>query len=148
MLAQKNKLTEQLPKILVVAILVGGVLVLVSKLGGPSIDGMVDVKVPNLSALAEKGRKDFEANCVQCHGAHGAGSDMGPPLIHNIYNAGHHGDSAFLLAAKRGVPRHHWNFGNMPPQPQITKEMMKGIVQYVRELQVANGIRYKPHKMN
>ena len=48
--------------------------------------------------------------------------------------------SAFVLAAKRGVPQHHWNFGNMPPQPQVGDRSLQQIIAYVRELQQANGI--------
>ncbi len=32
------------------------------------------------------------------------------------------------LAAKRGVTRHHWNFGNMPPQPQVNERQVEGII--------------------
>jgi cytochrome c1 len=35
----------------------------------------------------------------------------------------------------------------MPPQPQVTEQQIRAIVQYVRELQIANGIRYHPHRM-
>jgi hypothetical protein len=35
----------------------------------------------------------------------------------------------------------------MPPQPQVSDEQLKAIVQYVRELQIANGITYRPHSM-
>jgi Asp-tRNA(Asn)/Glu-tRNA(Gln) amidotransferase B subunit len=67
--------------------------------------------------------------------------------VHNIYNPGHHADQSFLLAAKRGVRRHHWPYGDMPKQPQVTNRELAAIVKYVRELQVANGITYKPHRM-
>jgi len=107
----------------------------------------VDVRVPELSSVAARGKVAFDANCAQCHGKNAAGTDKGPPLIHNIYNPGHHGDQAFLIAAKRGVRRHHWPYGNMPPQPQVTNAELTSIVKYVRELQVANGITFKPHRM-
>jgi hypothetical protein len=45
-----------------------------------------------------------------------------------------------VLEAKRGVPQHHWNFGNMPPQPQVGKRSLQQVTAYVRELQRANGI--------
>jgi hypothetical protein len=35
----------------------------------------------------------------------------------------------------------------MPPQPQVTGKEMATIIQYVRELQLANGITYRPHRM-
>lgn len=108
---------------------------------------IVSVNVPTLSDMALAGKKGFDANCASCHGVNAAGGDQGPPLIHDIYNPGHHADAAFFLAVKRGVPRHHWNFDNMPPQPRVTREEVAAIVRYVRELQEANGIVWKPHRM-
>jgi len=108
---------------------------------------IVDVSVPELSSVAAKGKVEFDANCAQCHGKNAAGTGKGPPLIHNVYNPGHHGDQAFLFAAKRGVRQHHWPYGNMPPQPQVNGAQITAIVKYVRELQVANGITFKPHRM-
>jgi len=109
--------------------------------------GTVHVKVPSLSDVATRGKAAFDANCAPCHGVNASGSDKGPPLVHDIYNPGHHADGAFFLAAKLGVRQHHWPFGNMPPQPQVTEEQLKAIVLYVRELQSANGITYRPHRM-
>ncbi len=106
-----------------------------------------DVKVPQLSPQAAGGKTAFDANCATCHGSNAAGTDKGPPLIHDIYNPGHHSDEAFFLAAKLGVRRHHWPYGDMPPQPQVTQEQIAAIVQYIREVQAANGIGYRPHRM-
>jgi YHS domain-containing protein len=50
-------------------------------------------------------------------------------------------------AVRRGVPRHHWPFGDMPAQPQVTDDQLAQIVRYVRELQQANGIVYQEHRM-
>ena len=108
---------------------------------------MVDVRVPELSAVALRGEEAFKVNCAQCHGKNASGTGNGPPLVHNIYNPGHHSDQAFFLAAKRGVRRHHWRYGNMAPQPQVKDDQLAAIVKYVRELQVANGITYQPHRM-
>ncbi len=88
-----------------------------------------------------------DANCAQCHGANGAGSDKGPPLVHDIDNRGHHADAAFFFAVKRGVPRHHWVFGDMPPRPQVTEDDVYAIVRYIQELQEENGILYRQHRM-
>lgn len=110
--------------------------------------GLVDVTAPaSLSAQARSGQRGFDANCARCHGEKGAGTDQGPPLVHEIYNPGHHADAAFYLAAQRGVFAHHWSFGNMPPQPDVTRDELAAIVRYVRELQQANGITWKPHRM-
>ncbi len=105
------------------------------------------MEVPELSELASRGKTAFDANCAACHGANGSGSEKGPPLVHDTYNPGHHPDEAFLSAAMRGVRQHHWRFGNMPPQPQVSDEELAAIVRYVREVQETNGIFYRPHIM-
>jgi mono/diheme cytochrome c family protein len=109
-----------------------------SRTNGP----MVDVVLPEtLSANAEIGKLAFEAKCAVCHGANATGQDgVAPPLVYKIYEPSHHGDAAFLLAAKNGVRAHHWGFGNMPPVEGVTDGDVKMIVAYVRELQRANGI--------
>lgn len=102
---------------------------------------LVAVQVPALSAAGQEGETLFNTNCAQCHGVNAAGRDgAGPPLIHKIYEPGHHGDAAFLVAAKQGVRAHHWPFGNMPPVDGIKDADVAQIVGYVRELQRANGI--------
>lgn len=107
----------------------------------------VEVIVPRLTDAAARGRVAFEQNCASCHGVNAGGTQQGPPLIHPIYNPGHHADGAFFLAARTGVRQHHWSFGNMPPQPEVTDSQIAAIVRYVRELQAANGIIEKPHRM-
>ena len=83
---------------------------------------MVQVVVPEtFSDNARIGQVAFEAKCAVCHGANAAGQDgVAPPLVHKIYEPSHHGDAAFLLAAKNGVRAHHWRFGNMPPVEGVT----------------------------
>jgi len=142
------KIAERLPALFVTVILVGGIAIVASRFLSPSADGAtVSVRVPALSATALAGQEAFDANCVACHGPNGAGTDQGPPLVHDIYNPGHHSDQAFFLAAKRGVGAHHWNFGDMPPLPRVNNDQIAAIVRYVRELQQANGINYKAHRM-
>ncbi|MCB1383720.1 MAG: cytochrome c [Notoacmeibacter sp.] len=104
---------------------------------------VVMVSVPaTLSPAATTGREAFNANCAACHGINGAGNDgHGPPLIHRIYEPNHHGDDSFRLAALHGVRAHHWPFGNMPAQPQVSPGEIETIIAYVREVQQANGIR-------
>jgi mono/diheme cytochrome c family protein len=100
----------------------------------------VDLEVPELSPVAQAGQEAFQVHCAECHGPAAGGTDKGPPLVHQWYRPNHHADAAFVLAAKRGVPQHHWNFGSMPPQPQVGERSIQQITQYVRELQQANGI--------
>ena len=138
-------LTEQLkgklPVLLVLAVVVGGAWVMINqskKMSGPA--AVVDVKVPALSTIGQKGEKAFAANCAACHGVNASGGTGGPPLVHKIYNPGHHADGAFALALQRGVNQHHWRFGNMPPVEGVTRGDMAMIIAYIRELQRHNGI--------
>lgn len=103
---------------------------------------IAQVIVPDdLSANAQMGKRGFEAKCADCHGVNAAGQNgVAPPLVHKIYEPSHHGDNAFLSAAKNGVRAHHWRFGNMPPVEGLADADLKMIVAYVRELQRANGI--------
>lgn len=103
---------------------------------------MVAVALPErLSEDARIGKTTFDAKCAACHGTNAAGQEgVAPPLVHKIYEPGHHGDAAFLLAARIGVRAHHWRFGNMPPVEGVTDDDVKMIATYVRELQRTNGI--------
>lgn len=104
---------------------------------------IVQVTLPDeLSTKAKMGKRAFEAKCATCHGANGAGQNgVAPPFINKIYEPAHHGDLAFVRAAKNGVQSHHWNFGNMPPVQGVTDGDVKNIATYIRELQRANGIK-------
>ncbi len=99
------------------------------------------VVVPELSQLARSGEVAFNESCAVCHGKNAAGTENGPPLIHNLYRPGHHSDAAIFGAAMNGVIAHHWRFGNMPPVEGITEAKLRWIVAYVREMQVANGVK-------
>jgi cytochrome c len=96
--------------------------------------------IPELTPDQDRGRILFDANCAICHGPNAAGSDQGPPLVHRIYEPSHHGDIAFLLAARQGVRAHHWQFGNMPAIETVTDQDVVQITAYIRALQRANGI--------
>ena len=106
----------------------------------PVVASAVVLMPSQLSPAAETGRVAFADNCAVCHGENGEGSNQGPPLIHTIYEPSHHADIAFVLAAQNGSRAHHWNFGNMPPQPQVSEQEIAAIIQFVREVQRANGI--------
>jgi len=95
-----------------------------------------------LSPEAKVGQQAFAANCASCHGTNAEGrAGIAPPLIHKIYEPGHHSDMAFVMAARNGVRAHHWPFGNMAPVPGLTDPDLAGIIRFVREVQAANGIR-------
>ena len=144
-----KQLTNSLPKLFVVAFFAAGIAIFIyeqpwSSSSGTARAGFV---VPEFSELAKTGERIFGANCFVCHGKHAKGTDSGPPLVHDIYNPGHHPDESFYLAVRQGVGQHHWPFGNMPARPQLKRPDVTAIIQYVRELQVANGIVYRPHVM-
>ncbi len=107
---------------------------------GPPI---ANVSVPGtFSARARLGQKAYEANCMSCHGRNAAGQEkVAPPLVHVIYEPGHHGNESFQRAVARGVRAHHWRFGDMAPVEGLTRRDVARIVAYIRELQRANGIR-------
>jgi len=98
------------------------------------------VIVPRLSEAATRGQVAFETYCAACHGADAGGTNTGPPLIHRFYHPGHHGDMAFIMAARRGARAHHWNFGDMPPVQGVSDAELADIITFVREVQRANGI--------
>jgi len=103
---------------------------------------IAQVIVPaELSANAQLGKRIFEGACAACHGVNAAGQNgVAPPLVHDTYRPGHHGEASFVRAAQQGVTSHHWQFGNMPPVEGITSGDVKMVVAYIRELQRANGI--------
>jgi mono/diheme cytochrome c family protein len=114
----------------------------VAKVTGDAGNALAAVTLPKAFTPKEQmGARAFEAKCAECHGANASGRDgMGPPLVHVIYEPGHHGDQAFHLAAMNGVRAHHWPFGNMQPVEGLTTSDVDTIVSYVRALQRANGI--------
>jgi len=139
---------EMLPKIAVAAVVLGGVALVISKMSdGAGEPGKVPVTVPALSAQGQKGQVAFTANCAACHGENGSGTLKGPPLIHDTYNPGHHPDGSIFNAIRKGVQSHHWSYGNMPAQRQVTKSTAADIIGFIRELQKANGITYREHRM-
>lgn len=102
---------------------------------------LVAVQVPALEGDALTGEAIYRDNCASCHGENAGGRDgIAPPLVHKIYEPGHHADGAFLLATTRGVRAHHWPFGDMPPVDGVSQAEVEKIVVYVRALQRANGI--------
>lgn len=136
-------------KYAVLAVLVLGLGLMGWRLLGPAGEGpearAAEIVVPELSAPAKFGKKGFDDNCAECHGQSLAGTDKGPPLIHDFYNPGHHSDAAFYAAVAKGVRQHHWRFGDMKPLPQVSEDEVRMIIRYVREMQRANGITYRPH---
>lgn len=95
---------------------------------------------PLAGGSASRGQEVFANNCAQCHGTDLGGTDQGPPLIHEYYVPGHHGDAAFLMAVQRGVQPHHWDFGRMPPVTGLSVDDVADVVAYVRRQQREAGL--------
>lgn len=89
----------------------------------------------------QAGEERFNALCARCHGVVGRGTDMGPPLVHKIYEPSHHADFTFRRAVTQGVRAHHWSFGPMPKISEATSDDVAEIIPYVRWLQRKAGIR-------
>ena len=144
-----KKLTDNLPKFFVLTFFVIGIGIFLYEQAWSLSSGTsrAEFVVPEFSQLASTGEELFSTNCLSCHGKNAEGTLAGPPLVHDIYNPGHHPDDAFYLAAQKGVRQHHWPFGNMPAQRQVGRSEVRALIQYVRELQVANGITYRHHVM-
>ncbi len=87
------------------------------------------------------GERAYDRTCRPCHGPLGTGTEAGPPLVHRIYEPGHHADAAFHLAVRHGVRAPHWSFGNMPPISRSQLATVAGVTAYVRWLQRSAGIR-------
>jgi len=102
---------------------------------------IVAIEVPPLEGDALIGKRAFENACASCHGKNAVGQNgVAPPLVHKIYEPGHHGDASFQAAVAYGVRSHHWRFGDMPPVDGLTEGDVAMIVAYIRTLQRANGI--------
>ena len=102
---------------------------------------MVEISVPPLTGNAVIGKRIFDSFCTACHGENATGRQgSGPPLIHVIYEPGHHADEAFQRAVARGVRSHHWPFGDMPRIEGLTRGDVAMVISYIRSIQRENGI--------
>jgi mono/diheme cytochrome c family protein len=108
----------------------------------PAGDGDGALPDPELVAV---GAGLYQANCAVCHGSDLRGTDQGPSFLSVVYEPGHHGDGAFLIAVMAGVRQHHWDFGPMPPIPGLTAQDVEAIVALVRDQQRIHGFEpYRP----
>jgi cytochrome c len=105
--------------------------VFVAACGGADADAAPD---------PERGEQLFAMNCAVCHGPAATGSMQGPPLVHEIYEPGHHPDELFARAVLEGVAPHHWDFGAMPRIGGLSEGDVEDITAYVRDLQREAGI--------
>ena len=99
------------------------------------------VRDPNIVAA---GADLYASTCASCHGTDLRGTDQGPSHLSVVYEPGHHSDTAFLLAVRRGVSAHHWPFGSMPPIENLTDAEVEAIVVFVRDIQEREGFEPYP----
>jgi mono/diheme cytochrome c family protein len=94
--------------------------------------------------LVAAGDPLYQANCSKCHGSDLRGTDIGPSQLSIVYEPNHHGDVAFVLAARNGVQQHHWPFGDMLPVPGLSDGDLEAIIAFVRENQRIFGFEPYP----
>ncbi len=94
--------------------------------------------------LVAAGEPLYQQHCASCHGSDLRGTDQGPSHLSVVYEPNHHGDAAFYLAVRNGVPQHHWPFGDMAAIEGLSDPEIERIVAYVREQQRING--FEPHQ--
>jgi mono/diheme cytochrome c family protein len=100
----------------------------------------VGLRAKPVPAEFAAGQQLFDTNCAACHGGAALGTAQGPPLVHIFYEPNHHADMAFQMAVGNGVQQHHWDFGNMPPIPNLGPADVDRILGYVRWLQREAGV--------
>lgn len=146
-------MSNKIPLIAISAILIGGIAVTVLKTdeapknmsmnGHSTPEGQAftaqSVKLPAFNLTEKRGKAAYGENCAACHGEKAIGTDQGPSFLHKVYVPGHHGNQSFFQAIKTGVNQHHWPFGDMPAQDQVSQGDAAAIIAYVRAIQAANG---------
>jgi mono/diheme cytochrome c family protein len=105
--------------------------------------GEADI-APQDPELVAVGADLYAAHCAECHGSDLRGTEQGPSFLSQVYEPGHHGDGAFLVAIVAGVRPHHWDFGPMPPIEGLTPQDVEAIVAFVREQQRIQGFEPYP----
>lgn len=124
----------------VVAVVFGG-----SSMPRDPMTGATRFDIPTQDpTLVAEGEPLYQAYCASCHGTDLRGTAVGPSQLSVIYQPGHHPDDAYVLAALRGVRAHHWNFGDMPPIPDLAQADMTRIIAFIREHQRIQGFEAYP----
>jgi cytochrome c len=109
--------------------------------GADGADGGGEGGTPDVAqADPVRGEELFQSNCAVCHGPMAEGTSSGPPLVHEIYEPGHHSDDAFQVAVAQGSPQHHWDFGPMAAVGGLDQQDVADITAWVRERQRDEGI--------
>jgi mono/diheme cytochrome c family protein len=86
------------------------------------------------------GERIFNTYCMSCHGRHGTGEGLGPPLLDTLYGGGRLPDEAIYNAVERGVNQRHWHYGAMPKNPRLGRADVAEIIPYLRWVQQRAGL--------
>ena len=121
-------------------IILAGIAVALTINCGTSEQDEPSVDAPVAQTAAYDGEESFQNRCAVCHGPTAEGTQTGPPLVNRLYEIGHQPSFSFHNAVNKGVTAHHWNFGDMPPIPNVPPEEIDAIICHVRDLQRAEGI--------
>jgi mono/diheme cytochrome c family protein len=128
-----------------IAALVVILVIAVVGFGGNSSDTDAGTGIPAQDPdLVAAGDIAYQASCAECHGTDLRGTTAGPSHLSVVYEPNHHGDAAFVLAARNGVTAHHWPFSDMAPVPGLSDEELEAVVAYVRENQRIHGFEPYP----
>ena len=82
-----------------------------------------------------RGEIVFNTYCLSCHGLHGTGEGLGPPLLDSLYAPDRLADDVMINAVERGVSQRNFHFGAMPPVKRVTRTDAIEVIGYVRWLQ-------------
>jgi mono/diheme cytochrome c family protein len=91
-------------------------------------------------AELHRGEVVFNTYCMSCHGLHGRGEGLGPPLLDSVFVPSRLPDDAMLAAVERGSPQTNYHFGAMPPVQRVTPADAVEVISYVRWLQRRAGV--------
>lgn len=94
---------------------------------------------PTPEAL-RRGERIYNTYCMSCHGRHGKGEGLGPPLLDTLYAPARLPDEAIYIAVERGVNQNHWHYGAMPKNQRIGRPEVSQIIPYLRWVQQRAGL--------
>jgi mono/diheme cytochrome c family protein len=86
------------------------------------------------------GERIFNTYCISCHGRHGKGEGLGPPLLDTLYAPGRLADEAIYNAVERGMNQTYWHYGAMPKNQRIGRAEVSEIIPYIRWVQERAGL--------
>lgn len=90
---------------------------------------------PTGDSSADRGEQVYANSCATCHGADLRGTQVGPPLLSELYRPEVHSDQALRASITSGVDEVNWNFGPMPAVGAVRGSDLDAVVAFVRERQ-------------